>query len=81
MRFRVAAVAVLLAAASAASKAQTPELKFIADTVVVQAEGTSEADPDLATMTSSRRTRNSRRPTMPPHNPCSKYRRWLQTTA
>ncbi len=30
--------------------AQTPEPKFIADTLVVQAEGTYEADPDLATM-------------------------------
>lgn len=31
--------------------AQTPEVKFIADTLVVQAEGTYEADPDLATLT------------------------------
>lgn len=31
--------------------AQNPELKFIADTLVVQANGTYEADPDLATMT------------------------------
>lgn len=31
--------------------AQVPEVKFIADTLVVQAEGTYEADPDLATMT------------------------------
>ncbi len=31
--------------------AQIPELKFIADTLVVQAEGTYEADPDLATLT------------------------------
>lgn len=31
--------------------AQAPEVKFIADTLVVQAEGTYEADPDLATMT------------------------------
>jgi uncharacterized protein len=34
-----------------AARAQTPELKFIADTLVVQADGTYEADPDLATMT------------------------------
>ena len=33
------------------ASAQTPELKFIADTLVVQADGTYEADPDLATMT------------------------------
>ncbi len=33
------------------SKAQNPEVKFIADTLVVQAEGTFEADPDLATLT------------------------------
>lgn len=31
--------------------AQGPEVKFIADTLVVQADGTYEADPDLATMT------------------------------
>ncbi len=31
--------------------AQTAEPKFIADTLVVQADGTYEADPDLATMT------------------------------
>jgi uncharacterized protein YggE len=31
--------------------AQGPEVKFIADTIVVQAEGTYEADPDLATLT------------------------------
>jgi uncharacterized protein YggE len=30
---------------------QGPEVKFIADTLVVQADGTYEADPDLATMT------------------------------
>jgi uncharacterized protein len=31
--------------------AQSPEVKFIADTLVVQADGTYEADPDLATLT------------------------------
>jgi len=31
--------------------AQSPEIKFIADTLVVQAEGTFEVDPDLATLT------------------------------
>lgn len=36
---------------SSLANAQTPEVKFIADTLVVQAEGTYEADPDLATMT------------------------------
>src|SRR5258705_13699558 len=30
---------------------QTPELKFIADTLVVQADGIYDADPDLATLT------------------------------
>jgi uncharacterized protein YggE len=42
---------VLLVASGSTLHAQTPELKFIADTLVVQAEGTYEADPDLATMT------------------------------
>jgi len=32
------------------SKAQSPDVKFIADTLVVQADGTYEADPDLATL-------------------------------
>jgi uncharacterized protein YggE len=41
----------LLVLGSASLIAQTPELKFIADTLVVQADGTYEADPDLATMT------------------------------
>jgi len=35
----------------AGATAQTPEVKFIADTLVVQADWTYEADPDLATMT------------------------------
>jgi uncharacterized protein len=42
---------VVLFAAKAIVCAQTPELKFMADTLVVQADGTYEADPDLATMT------------------------------
>jgi len=33
------------------AKAQQPEVKFIADTLVVQAEGRYESDPDLAIMT------------------------------
>jgi len=37
--------------AALATYAQTPELKFIADTLVVQADGTYDADPDLATLT------------------------------
>jgi uncharacterized protein len=41
----------LLFIAGTFSRAQSPELKFIADTLVVQADGTYEADPDLATMT------------------------------
>jgi uncharacterized protein len=32
------------------ARAQSPEAKFIADTLVVQAEGSYEADPDVATM-------------------------------
>lgn len=41
----------LWVALSSATLAQAPELKFIADTLVVQADGTYEADPDLATLT------------------------------
>lgn len=35
------------------SLAQTPDVKFIADTLVVQADGRYEADPDLATLSFS----------------------------
>src|SRR3954452_17846086 len=42
--------AFLLIVSSPLLHSQTPELKFIADTLVVQADGTYEADPDLATM-------------------------------
>jgi uncharacterized protein YggE len=34
-----------------AAKAQTPEIRFVADTLVVQADGTFETDPDLGTLT------------------------------
>ena len=37
--------------------AQNSDIKFIADTLVIQAEGTYEADPDLATLTFSISTR------------------------
>ena len=32
-------------------QAQTPQVHFVADTIVVEADGTVEADPDLATLT------------------------------
>src|SRR5436190_2842666 len=41
----------LLISLSSIAVAQSPEIKFIADTLVVQADGTYEAEPDLATMT------------------------------
>jgi uncharacterized protein YggE len=44
-------VLALLLLGSLFAVAQAPEVKFIADTLVVQADGTYEADPDLATMT------------------------------
>jgi len=49
MRFCVSALVLVFTVSIAA--AQTPELKFIADTLVVQADGSYQADPDLATMT------------------------------
>jgi len=36
---------------AAGAKAQTPEIRFVADTLVVQAEGSFESDPDLGTLT------------------------------
>jgi len=47
----VLATTLMLSSLALVASAQAPELKFIADTLVVQAEGTYEADPDLATMT------------------------------
>lgn len=44
-------IAVLALCAPLFLKAQQPEIKFIADTLVVQAEGKYETDPDLAVMT------------------------------
>ena len=37
--------------ATVSSWAQRPEIKFIADTLVVEADGTYKADPDLASLT------------------------------
>ena len=51
MGFRFAFALILITSASGIASAQNPELKFIADTLVVQADGTYEADPDLAKMT------------------------------
>jgi uncharacterized protein YggE len=40
----------LLSLCAGRSSAQNPDVKFIADTLVVQADGKYEADPDLATL-------------------------------
>lgn len=48
---RIVMVAAFLSVFVRTAGAQAPEVKFIADTLVVQAEGSYEADPDLATMT------------------------------
>jgi uncharacterized protein len=48
---RLFCVLALLLLGCSFALAQAPEVKFIADTLVVQADGTYEADPDLATMT------------------------------
>jgi hypothetical protein len=42
---------VLLFLVPIAVSGQNPEVKLIADTLVVQADGTYDADPDLATLT------------------------------
>ena len=47
----VLATVLLIVLLALTANAQAPDLKFIADTLVVQSEGTYEADPDLATMT------------------------------
>jgi uncharacterized protein YggE len=48
-KISLAVVVVFLTAS--VSPAQNPDVKFIADTLIVQAEGTYEADPDVATVT------------------------------
>ena len=47
---RIILSVVLLGALAWPAAAQNPELKFIADTLVVQAQGTYESEPDLATL-------------------------------
>jgi uncharacterized protein len=46
--FLFAAVCLFMSVLTA--RAQSPDIKFIADTLVVQADGTYQADPDLATL-------------------------------
>jgi uncharacterized protein len=48
---RIALSVVFLCACPLAARAQTEPVKFIADTLVVQANGSYEAEPDLATLT------------------------------
>jgi hypothetical protein len=45
------ALAIFCCAFAMPAHSQNPEIKFIADTLVVQADGTYQADPDLATLT------------------------------
>jgi hypothetical protein len=48
---RIISATVLLFLEGGVATAQVPEVRQLADTVVVQAEGQYEADPDLATLT------------------------------
>lgn len=50
MRQYISTIGLLLLFAGIA-KAQTPEPRFIADTLVVQADGSYESDPDVGTLT------------------------------
>ena len=50
---KITLILIVLFSAAIASRAQSPEVKFIADTLVVQADGRYEADPDLATLSFS----------------------------
>lgn len=47
---RILFCVMLLTALAWPAAAQNPEVKFIADTLVVQAQGTYESEPDLATL-------------------------------
>ena len=48
---RLALCSALLLVCALPAHAQNTDVKFIADTLVVQADGTFQADPDLATLT------------------------------
>src|ERR1700689_4861414 len=48
---RIMIVAAFVFVLAHTTGAQAPEIKFVADTLVVQADGSYEADPDLATLT------------------------------
>lgn len=50
MKHVLLSIALLLSLAPRALAQQVPEVKFVVDSVVVQAEGTYETDPDLATL-------------------------------
>jgi uncharacterized protein len=51
MKRIVSALAVVCLFAGNSRAQQNPDIKFIAETLVVQADGTYQADPDLATLT------------------------------
>lgn len=51
LTFVLALICVSTACVSVSAQAQNPDVKFIADTLVVQAEGSYETDPDVATLT------------------------------
>ncbi len=53
MKTSVLVALILVCVFAGLSRAQSPDVKFIADTLVVQAEGLYEADPDLATLSFS----------------------------
>lgn len=50
MKHVLLSLVLFLAVASHAHAQQSPEVKFVADSVVVQADGSYETDPDLATL-------------------------------
>ena len=53
MKTTVLLALVLISSSLSMAQAPTPDVKFIADTLVVQADGRYEADPDLATLSFS----------------------------
>jgi hypothetical protein len=55
MKTMLLAALVLFCWSAALAQVPSPDVKFIADTLVIQAEGQYEADPDLATLTFSER--------------------------
>ena len=77
------ALALFVLFSTAPSRAQSPDVKFTADTLVVQADGRYEADPDLASLSFSvfAQDKNLKQTYDQHRNPCRRLLKWPIRTA